>query len=35
MIPLHQQALVWGVSKKVEIVQRADNQILFYWVKMK
>ena len=34
MIPLHQQALVWGVSKKVKIAQRADNQILFYWVKM-
>ena len=35
VIPLHQQALVWGVSKKVKIAQRADNQILFYWVKMK
>jgi peptide/nickel transport system substrate-binding protein len=35
VIPLHQQALVWGVSDKVDIVQRADNQILFYWVKMK
>lgn len=35
VIPLHQQALVWGVSSKVDIVQRADNQILFYWVKMK
>ena len=35
VIPLHQQALVWGVSDKVEIVQRADNQILFYWAKMK
>jgi peptide/nickel transport system substrate-binding protein len=34
VIPLHQQSLAWGVSKKVEIVQRADNQILFYWVKM-
>jgi peptide/nickel transport system substrate-binding protein len=33
LIPLHQQALVWGVSKKVDIVQRADNQILFYWAK--
>ena len=33
LIPLHQQALAWGVSKKVKIVQRADNQILFYWVK--
>jgi peptide/nickel transport system substrate-binding protein len=30
-IPLHQQALAWGVSKKMKIVQRADNQILFYW----
>jgi peptide/nickel transport system substrate-binding protein len=32
VIPLHQQALVWGASKKVKIVQRADNQILLYWV---
>jgi len=32
IIPLHQQALVWGVNKRVKIVQRADNQILFYWV---
>lgn len=31
-IPLHQQALAWGVSKKVKMVQRADDQILFYWV---
>jgi peptide/nickel transport system substrate-binding protein len=31
-IPLHQQALAWGVSKKVELVQRADNQFLFHWV---
>jgi peptide/nickel transport system substrate-binding protein len=30
-IPLHQQALVWGVAKKMQIVQRADNQVLFYW----
>jgi peptide/nickel transport system substrate-binding protein len=30
-IPLHQQSLAWGVSKKVKIVQRADNQVLFYW----
>jgi peptide/nickel transport system substrate-binding protein len=34
-IPLHQQALAWGVSKKVDIVQRADNQILFYWATKK
>jgi peptide/nickel transport system substrate-binding protein len=32
LIPLHQQALAWGVSRKIKIVQRADNQILFYWV---
>ena len=31
-IPLHQQALAWGVSKKVKLEQRADNQILFYWL---
>jgi peptide/nickel transport system substrate-binding protein len=30
-IPLHQQALAWGVSKKVKITQRPDNQVLFYW----
>ncbi|MDB5564866.1 MAG: transporter substrate-binding protein [Tardiphaga sp.] len=30
-IPLHQQALAWGVSKKVKLVQRADNQVLLYW----
>lgn len=30
-IPLHQQALAWGVSKKVKLTQRADNQILLYW----
>ncbi|MBC7784304.1 MAG: ABC transporter substrate-binding protein, partial [Burkholderiales bacterium] len=34
-IPLHQQVLVWGASKKLDIVQRADNQVLFYWAKMK
>ena len=30
-IPLHQQALAWGVSKKVKLAQRADNQVLLYW----
>jgi peptide/nickel transport system substrate-binding protein len=30
-IPLHQQPLSWGVSKKVKIWQRADNEVLFYW----
>src|ERR1700740_2824592 len=33
-IPLHQQPLAWGVSKKVKLVQRADNQVLFYWATM-
>ncbi len=30
-IPLHQQALAWGVSNKVKLTQRPDNQVLFYW----
>jgi peptide/nickel transport system substrate-binding protein len=30
-IPLHQQALAWGVSKNVKLSQRADNQVLLYW----
>lgn len=33
-IPLHQQGIAWGVSLRVEMVQRADNQILLYWVRM-
>jgi peptide/nickel transport system substrate-binding protein len=32
LIPLHQQSLAWGVSKGIKLAQRADNQILFYWV---
>jgi len=31
-IPLHQQSLAWGVRENVDMVQRADNQILFYTV---
>ena len=34
-LPLHQQALGWGVSKSTSIPQRADNQILFYWAQKK
>lgn len=34
-IPLHQQALAWGVSKNVEMTQRADNSPLFYWATKK
>jgi peptide/nickel transport system substrate-binding protein len=30
-IPLHQQALAWGVSNKVKLTQRADNEVLLYW----
>jgi peptide/nickel transport system substrate-binding protein len=30
-VPLHQQALAWGVSNKVKLTQRADNQVLLYW----
>jgi peptide/nickel transport system substrate-binding protein len=24
-LPLHQQSLAWGVSNKVQLVQKADN----------
>jgi peptide/nickel transport system substrate-binding protein len=30
-IPLHQQALAWGVSKKVKMTQSADNQVRLWW----
>jgi peptide/nickel transport system substrate-binding protein len=33
-IPLHQQNLVWGKRKNIDIVQRPDNQILLYWAKV-
>lgn len=31
-IPLHQQALAWGVNKKVKLVQLADNFMHFKWI---
>ncbi|SEA17199.1 MULTISPECIES: ABC transporter substrate-binding protein [Acidovorax] len=31
-LPLHQQALAWGVSKKVKLVQLADNYMLYKWM---
>jgi peptide/nickel transport system substrate-binding protein len=34
-LPLHQQALAWGVSKKVDVVQRADNNMSFKWITVK
>jgi peptide/nickel transport system substrate-binding protein len=34
-LPLHQQALAWGVSKKVDVVQMADNFMPFKWMTVK
>ncbi len=34
-IPLHQQALAWGVSDKVTVTQRADNKFLLKYVNFK
>jgi peptide/nickel transport system substrate-binding protein len=31
-IPLHQQVLAWGTSKKVSLVLRADNYMVFKWM---
>ena len=31
-LPLHQQALAWGLSKKVNLVQMADNNMPFKWM---
>ena len=33
-IPLHQQALAWGVSRKVRLVQMADNFMPFKWMSL-
>jgi peptide/nickel transport system substrate-binding protein len=34
-IPLHQQALAWGVSKKVTVAQPASNAIVYRWITVK
>jgi peptide/nickel transport system substrate-binding protein len=34
-LPLHQQALAWGVSRKVDLVQLADNFMPFKWITVK
>ena len=34
-LPLHQQALAWGVSKKVDLTQMADNFMFFKWMTVK
>lgn len=31
-LPLHQQALAWGVSRKIKLVQLADNFMPFKWM---
>lgn len=34
-LPLHQQALAWGMRRNVELVQQADNMNMFKWVVLK
>ncbi|MBA2965369.1 MULTISPECIES: ABC transporter substrate-binding protein [Ramlibacter] len=34
-LPLHQQALAWGTSRKVTLTQRADNYMPFKWISIK
>jgi peptide/nickel transport system substrate-binding protein len=34
-LPLHQQALAWGMKKSVSLTQLADNFNLFKWVVIK
>jgi peptide/nickel transport system substrate-binding protein len=31
-LPLHQQSLAWGLSKKVNLVQLPDNFMFFKWI---
>jgi peptide/nickel transport system substrate-binding protein len=31
-IPLHQQGLAWAIAEGVDVVQRADNQLMFYHI---
>ena len=34
-LPLHQQALAWGMKKNIELVQLADNYNWLKWVVVK
>ena len=34
-IPLHQQALAWGMSNRVSLVQLPDNRMFFKWITVK
>jgi peptide/nickel transport system substrate-binding protein len=31
-MPLHQQALAWGVNKRIDLVQLADN-FMYQWIR--
>jgi len=33
-VPLHQQALAWGVSKRLHVPQRPDNYYVFAWARL-
>jgi peptide/nickel transport system substrate-binding protein len=33
-IPLHQQALSWGVKASVDVIQRADDSLELQWVRV-
>jgi peptide/nickel transport system substrate-binding protein len=33
MIPLHQQALAWGVRRDMQVTQRADGHVRFAWIR--
>ncbi len=34
-LPLHQQALAWGMGKKVDVVQLPDNFMFYKWITVK
>jgi peptide/nickel transport system substrate-binding protein len=34
-IPLHQQALAWGLKSNIELVQLADNVLKLHWINIK
>jgi peptide/nickel transport system substrate-binding protein len=34
-IPLHQQALAWGMRKNIDLVQLPDNFFFWKWVNVK
>jgi peptide/nickel transport system substrate-binding protein len=33
-VPLHQQALAWGVSRRLQVPQRPDNYYVFAWARL-